>query len=80
MYSLLAQFHYGFMGIHGLFGLVLGFILWMIVLWGLWSVFDILASKFGRPETAWLFQIVKIVLIVIISIAFINAMFNLFPF
>ena len=78
--TLLAQVRYGFYGIHGFLGLVLGLILMLIVLWAIWAIFDIIAAKFSSPETGWLFQIVRVVLIVVTVIYFVNAMFNVFPF
>jgi len=69
---------YGFFGIKGLFGIILGLICWLIVAWGFWSVFTILQNKFGSPETSWLWQIVRIVLTVLIALAFVQLIFNVF--
>jgi hypothetical protein len=77
---LLAQVRYGFYGIHGFFGLLLGLVLMMVVLWALWTIFDIIAAKFSTPEMGWMFQILRVVLIVVTVIYFVNAMFNIFPF
>ena len=80
MLTLMLQIpRYGFLGIHGFFGLLLGLILLLVVLWGVWSIFDIIAAKFGKPEIAWMFQILRVVLIVVTVVWFINAMFSLFP-
>ncbi len=77
---LLSQLHYGFYGIHGFLGLVLGLVLMLIVLWGVWKIFDIVAAKFSAPETGWMFQILRVVLIVVTVVWFVNAMFHVFPF
>jgi cell division protein FtsX len=79
MFNLLAQsLHYGFYGLHGFLGIVLGLVLCLIIIWGLWAVFDILAAKFSSPETGWMFQIVKIILIVVTVIWFVNTIFGIF--
>jgi hypothetical protein len=69
---------YGFLGIHGLFGILLGLAIWLIILWGFWTIFGILQAQFGKPETSWMFQIIRVVITVIICIAFVQLIFNLF--
>ncbi len=68
---------FGFFGLHGFFGAILGLILCLVIIWGLWAVFDIVQAKFGSGETAWMFQIVRIVLIVLTVVWFVNAIFGL---
>jgi cell division protein FtsX len=75
----LAQARYGFFAVRGFFGVVLGLIILMVLLWGIWTIFDILAGKFSNANTSWMFQVVKVVLIVVSVIWFINAVFGLFP-
>jgi hypothetical protein len=79
MQNLLAQVHYGFYGLHGFLGVILGLVLCLIIIWGIWSIFDIIAAKFSKPETGWMFQIVRIVLIVATVVWFVNAIFGIFP-
>jgi len=69
---------YGFGGLHGLWGILLGFVAWMIVLWGFWSIFGILSAKFSTPETGWLWQIFRVIFVVVICLAFIQLIFNVF--
>ena len=78
--TMLAQLvtRYGFFGIHGFFGILLGLICWLVVVWGVWSVFTIIQAKFSTAETACLWQIVRIVLTVLITLAFIQLIFNVF--
>lgn len=66
----------GFYGIRGIFGLLLGLAAWVIILWGVWAIFNILLSKVPA-EFQWLAQIVRIILIVVICLAFINLIFGL---
>jgi hypothetical protein len=76
---LLAQLtRYGFLGIHGLFGIVLGLLICLVLLWGFWAIFSILQAKFSTPETAWVFQIIRIVITVLIAVWFIQLIFNVF--
>jgi hypothetical protein len=74
----IAQFthRFGFFGVSGIFGMLLGLIIWVILLWGLWSILGILSTKVPE-EFKWLLQILKIALVVFISIAFINWIFGL---
>lgn len=77
--TLLAQtVRYGFFGLRGMLGVLLGFFVWLVVAWGVYSIFDILANKFGKPEIAWLISILKIVLQVIIALWFIQLIFQIF--
>lgn len=66
----------GFFGIRGIMGALLGFALWVIILWGVWAIFNIIGSKIPEPFQ-WLFQIARIILIVFICVAFINYIFGL---
>jgi hypothetical protein len=75
--NILAQIRYGFYGLHGFLGVILGLILCIIIIWGIWSIFDIIAAKFGKPEIAWMFQILRIILIVVTVIWFVNQIFAL---
>jgi hypothetical protein len=68
---------YGFYGLHGFLGVILGLVLCLIIIWGIWSIFDIVAAKFSKPEIAWLFQILRIILIVVTAVWFINQIFSL---
>lgn len=77
--SLLAQVHYGFYGLHGFLGVVLGLVLCLVIIWGIWAIFDIIAAKFGGGELGWIFQIVRILLIVVTAVWFINTIFGIFP-
>ncbi len=80
MTLLLAErvFQYGFLGLHGLLGVLLGFVCWMVVAWAVWSIFNIIATKFSNPDTAWIVQIFRILLQVVIFLAFIQLTFNVF--
>ena len=69
----------GFGSLHGFWYALLGFVCWMIVLWGVFAIFKILMAKFSNDETAWMWQIARVVLIVIVSLAFIQLIFNVFP-
>jgi divalent metal cation (Fe/Co/Zn/Cd) transporter len=75
----LLDYPYGFFRIRGFFGLVIGIVLMIVVLWALWGIFDVVAKKFGNENTAWMFQIVRYILIVMTVFFFVNAMFSLIP-
>lgn len=69
---------YGFYGLHGFLGVILGLTICLILIWGIWSVFNILAAKFGGGELAWIVQILRVILIVAVAVWFINAVFQIF--
>jgi hypothetical protein len=74
---LLAQVvtRYGFFGIHGFLGVVIGLLILGVVIWGIWAIFDLVAARF--PGNL-LVQILRIVLIVVCVVWFLQAMFNVF--
>jgi hypothetical protein len=73
---MLAQIRLGFFGLHGFVGFIVGLVLCIVIIWGLWAIFDIVAAKFSSPNTGWLFQIVRIILIVCTVVWFANAIFG----
>jgi hypothetical protein len=79
--TLLAQLretgHYGFYGMRGFLGVILGLVLCIVVIWGIWKIFDILAAKFSDANTGWLFQILRVILIVVTVVFFVNQIFAL---
>jgi type VI protein secretion system component VasK len=74
---LATQVRYGFYGLHGFLGVLLGLFLCAVVIWGIWQIFNIVSTKFGKPETAWMFQIARVILIVFTVVFFVNAIFGL---
>lgn len=74
---MLAQVRYGFYGLHGFLGVVLGLVICLVLIWAIWTIFDIIAAKFARPEIAWLFQILRVILIVMTVIWLVNQVFYL---
>jgi hypothetical protein len=68
---------YGFYGIRGFFGVAIGLVLLCVFVWGLWAIFDILSKKFSNENTGWMFQILRIILIVLTVFWFVNRIFNL---
>ena len=78
--TLLAQVRYGFYGLHGFLGVILGLVLMIVIIWGLWAIFDIVSKKFSNENTAWMFQILRIILIVVTVVWFVNRIFNLMWF
>ncbi len=75
MIVLAQSVRYGFLGIRGFLGLVIGLAVLAVVVWGIWAIFDLVAKQF--PNNL-LVQILRIVLIVITVIWFLQAMFNVF--
>ena len=74
---LMLEPHIGFYGLHGFFGALLGLFLCIVIIWGIWEIFKILTAKFASPETSWLFQIFRVILIVCTVVFFVNAIFGL---
>jgi hypothetical protein len=79
MLTILGQLHYGFYGLHGFLGILLGLILCLIIIWAIYAIFNIIAAKFSNDATGWIFQIIKIILIVVTACWFINTIFGIFP-
>jgi hypothetical protein len=80
MFSMLAQglTRIGFFGVHGLVGVLLALLCFFVIVWGIWKVFDIVAAKFGTPESSWMFQIAKVILIVATFLYFVQLVFGIF--
>jgi hypothetical protein len=66
----------GFGPVRGIFGVLLGLAAWVLVVWGVWAIFNIILGKVPQ-EFQWLAQIVRIILIVVIGLWFINILFGL---
>ena len=48
-----------------------------VLIWGLFAIFDILKKKFGNENTGWMFDILRIILIVATVFLFVGKIFNL---
>lgn len=60
--------HYGFFGIDGLFGIVIGLIILIVVCVILWKIMEIVLPKLG-VDGGWQ-QVIKLLLILVIFLAF----------
>ena len=67
---------YGFFGISGLLGVLLGILVMAVVLLAFWQIFTILARKFALD--ADIVMIIKIILGLCIFLWFINLIFGIF--
>jgi hypothetical protein len=67
---------YGFFGLRGFGGVILGLIVLLIVCAVLWQIFTLLASKFGVDAT-WV-QIIRLLLTLLIVLWFMQLIFGIF--
>lgn len=65
---------YGFFGIQGLFGILIGLIVMVVVCGILWRIFTLLATKFQLDGT-WV-EIAKLVLTLLVFLWFISYIFG----
>ncbi len=77
MMAAVVQHRIGFYGLEGFFGLFIGVLLMCVVIWAVWTIFDIVVKKFNRPEIDWLFQILRVLLILFTVAYFFNRIFYL---
>jgi hypothetical protein len=75
MLALLAQVyrtapHYGFFGIEGVFGILIGLVIFLIVAAVIWKICALLMANFGVAPV-WI-QIIQLVFTLIILLAFLH--------
>jgi hypothetical protein len=75
---LLAQVmtRYGFFGIHGFVGVILGFIVLIVVVAIIWQIGSLLLAKAGL-DPVWA-QIIRLLIILLVFLLFIQLIFNVF--
>ena len=62
--------HYGFFGIEGLAGIIIGIIIFIVVVAILWRIMEIMLPKLGL-DAGW-FQVIKLLLILLLFIVFLH--------
>lgn len=62
----------------GFFGAIVGLVVMLIVIWAVWSVFDIIAKQFFGGALNWVAQIIRIILIAAVAIWFLETVVSLF--
>lgn len=67
---------YGFYGVRGFPGVILGIICMIVVFAVLWQIGELIVSKFGLDAT-WV-RIIKLLLFLLIFLWFINVIFAVF--
>jgi hypothetical protein len=67
---------YGFFGLRGFGGVILGLVVLLIVCAVLWQIFTLLAAKFGVDATG--VQIIRLLLTLLIVLWFLQMIFGIF--
>ncbi len=62
--------HYGFFGINGLFGILIGIIIFIVVAVILWKIMEIVLPKLG-VDGGWM-QVIKLLIILFLFLAFMH--------